>query len=60
MSSIEKHNQGLDKLIKLEERKILQAKNKITKIRVGFEGGFYGLDEAKLEIKRIRSLVGKQ
>jgi hypothetical protein len=50
LSGIEKENHDADKLVKLEQQKILQTKNKITKVREGFEGGLYNLEEAKSKL----------
>ena len=62
----------VEKLIRLEEFKVTQAKAKIAKIQEGFEGGLYDLEEAKRrtasyhdaitkaadELKRLTSLGG--
>jgi hypothetical protein len=50
LSGIDRENHDVDKLVKLEQQKVLQTKNKITKVREGFEGGLYNLDEAKSKV----------
>lgn len=50
LSGIEKENHDADKLVKLEQQKVLQTKNKISRVREGFEGGLYNLDEAKSKL----------
>jgi hypothetical protein len=37
LSGIEKENHDVDKLVKLEQQKILQSQNKITRVMEGFE-----------------------
>jgi soluble cytochrome b562 len=59
LTTIEKQNQDIDKLIKLEKTKILQAKTKITKVREGFEVGLYDLDEAKFKVNAYLETIKK-
>ncbi|MBI2846262.1 MAG: recombinase family protein [Chloroflexi bacterium] len=59
LSVIEKQSQGIEKLAKLERLKIVQAQTKIEKVREGFEGGLYGLDEAKSRIKAFQETIEK-
>ena len=49
----------IGKLIKLEQQKIQQAQTKIIKIREGFEGDIYTLEEAKLRIDNCRDTIAK-
>ncbi len=41
----------------MEQQKILQSQNKITKVREGFEGGLYNLDEAKSKVNGYRDTI---
>ena len=50
LTGIENENHDADQLVKLEQQKELQAKNKITKTREGFEGGLYNSEEAKSKV----------
>jgi hypothetical protein len=59
LSALEKQNRDIEKLVKLERQKILQAQTKITKVREGFEGGLYNLEEAKSRVDGYLSLVAK-
>jgi len=47
------------KLIKLQQFKISQAKAKIAKVQEGFEGGIYGLDEAKGRIADHQTAIAR-
>jgi hypothetical protein len=53
LTGIEKENHDVDKSVKIEQQKIIQLQNKITKIREGFEGGLYNLEEAKSKVNGI-------
>jgi len=55
----EKQNQNTEKLVKIELQKITQYQTKITKIREGFEGGLYSLDEAKAKVAEYREVITK-
>jgi hypothetical protein len=57
LSGIEQENHDVDKLVKLEQQKILQSQNKITKVREGFEGSLYNLDEAKSKVNGYRDTI---
>jgi CRISPR/Cas system-associated exonuclease Cas4 (RecB family) len=46
-------------VVKLEQQKILQSQNKITKVREGFEGGLYNLDVAKSKVNGYRDTIKK-
>jgi hypothetical protein len=49
--------QDKDKLIKLEEDKIKQAKQKLVRIQDGWEKGIYTEDEAVNKAKELRQLI---
>ena len=51
--------ESVDKLIKLEERKISQAKAKIGKIREGYEAAIYSLEETKARIAGCQDTILK-
>ena len=51
--------ESISKLVKLEQQKTQQAQTKTNKIREGFEGGIYGIEEAKLRIDNCRDVIGK-
>jgi len=59
LSAVEKQNHDIDKLVKLERQKILQAQTKMAKVREGFEGGLYSLDEAKSKVNGYRDTIDK-
>ncbi len=59
LSGIERENHDVDKLVNLEQQKVLQSQNKITKVREGFEGGLYNLDEAKSKVNGYRDTIKK-
>jgi len=50
LAAEENHLHNLNKLIKLEQHKALQAQTKITKIQEGYEVGLYSIGEAKSRI----------
>jgi hypothetical protein len=74
LSAMGKQNHDIDKLVKLEQHKILLCQTKMAKVREGFEGGLYNLNEAKSkvdgyqdavnrgeqEIKRLMGVTGNQ
>jgi hypothetical protein len=57
LTGIKKENHDVDKSIKMEQQKILQYQNKITKIREGFEGGLYNLEESKSKVNSILETI---
>ena len=59
LSQAEKQNQDIDKLVRLEQQKITRYQNKIVKVREGYEGGLYNLDEAKVKVNGYQELIGK-
>jgi hypothetical protein len=52
-------DENVEKLIRLQQLKILQARAKIAKIQEGFEGGIYSLDEAKRRIADLQETTAK-
>jgi hypothetical protein len=56
---MENENHDVDKLVKLEQQKILQSQNKIAKVREGFEGGLYNLNEAKSKVNSYLEAINK-
>jgi len=51
--------ENTSKLIRLEQRKVLQTQNKITKIQQGFEAGLYAIGEAKARIVDCQNVIAK-
>ncbi len=49
-SHIEKQDEDIEKLINIEQQKIRQFQTKVAKIKEGFEGNIYSLEEAKAKI----------
>ena len=54
-----KQHHDVDKLLKFEQQKIPQSRNKITKIREGFESGLYDLNDAKSKVNGYMETVNK-
>ena len=50
LNTVSKQHENIEKLLKLEQLKAGQAQTKISKVREGFEGGLYSLDEAKAKV----------
>jgi hypothetical protein len=48
---------SVDKLIRLEEFKVSQARAKISKVREGFEADIYTLEEAKRRLSTLQDIV---
>jgi len=59
LAAEENHLHNLNKLIKLEQHKALQAQTKITKIQEGFEAGLYTIEEAKSRIANCQKTVAE-
>lgn len=59
LSAMGKQNHDIDKLIKMEQKKILQSQNKTAKVREGFEGGLYSLNEAKSKVNDYQDVINK-
>jgi hypothetical protein len=59
LSGLEKQYQDIDKLVKLEQQRIVQSQTKIAKVREGFEGGLYSLDEAKAKVNGYQDTINK-
>ena len=59
LSSVNEENHDIDKLVKLERQKILQHQNKIVKVREGYEGGLYNIDEAKSKVSAYQDVINK-
>ena len=53
----EKQNHDIEKLVKIEHQKITQLHTKIARIREGFEGGLYSLDEAKARVTEFQKAI---
>src|SRR5208283_3100941 len=49
--------QDKDKLIRLEENKIKQANQKLSKIQDGWEKGFYTVAEMGIKVKELRQII---
>ncbi|MDP2931706.1 MAG: recombinase family protein [Chloroflexota bacterium] len=59
LSVVEKQNHDIDKLAKLEQQKIFRSQTKMAKVREGFEGGLYSLEEAKSKVNDHRDTIDK-
>ena len=59
LSEISEQNANIGKLIKLEEQKVILVQAKIGKVREGFEGGLYNLEEAKSKIQSYQEVIEK-
>ena len=59
LSAIEKQNHDIDKLVKLEQYKILLCQTKMAKVREGFEGGLYNLNEAKSKVDGYQNAINR-
>ena len=59
LSLAEKQDHDIDKLVKLEQQKITQYQNRIVKVREGFEGGLYDLNEARTKVNSYRNAIDK-
>lgn len=59
LAGLEKQKHDIEKLLKLEQQKILQYQSKIDKVREGFEGGLYSLDEAKAKVAGYQNTINK-
>ncbi|MFC1893581.1 hypothetical protein ACFLYR_06085 [Chloroflexota bacterium] len=59
LAAEESHIHNLNKLIKLEQHKALQAQTKIAKIQEGFEAGMYTVEEAKSRIANCQKTVAE-
>lgn len=59
ITSVQSQDENTAKLIRLEQFKISQARTKTAKIREGFEGGVYSMDEAKRRIADHQATIAK-
>ena len=59
LSEIEKQGQDISKLVKLEQQKMLQTQTRINRVREGFEGGLYNLEEAKSKLNHYQNTADK-
>lgn len=59
LASDESQDDNTDKLIRLQECKVFQTKAKIEKVREGFEGGIYSIDEARKRISDYQVTIAK-
>ncbi len=50
LGGVEKQSEDIEKLIKLEQLKVKQCQAKIAKLREGYEGGIYSLEETKTRL----------
>ncbi len=55
--SEQEQDENLGKLIKLQEWKIAQVRGKIEKVREGYEGGIYSLEEAKRRLAEYSKII---
>jgi hypothetical protein len=54
-----RQDEGLDKLIRLQQLKIKQAEDKIRKVEEGFDGGLYSLEEARKKKVDYQGIIEK-
>ena len=59
LSALGDENQDAERLVKLERQKILLCQNKIAKVREGFEGGLYDMNEAKSKVNGYQDAINK-
>ncbi len=59
LASKQSQDENMAKLLKLHQYKISQAQSKIARVREGFEGGIYNLDEAKQRIAGCEAAIAK-
>lgn len=59
LEAVSKQNEGAEKLIKIEQMKIVHAQSKIAKVRDGYEAGLYGIEEAKTKIKSYQEAISR-
>ena len=59
LESEQSQDENVDKLIRLQQFRISQARAKIAKVQEGFEGSIYGLDEARKRIADLNQTVMK-
>ena len=57
LSSQRSQARSIDKVVRLHEFKISQAKTKITKVQEGFEAGIYTVDEAKRRLSGHQDVI---
>jgi hypothetical protein len=50
IGAVSRESESVGRLIKTEEKRVLQLRGKIARVRDGYEGGMYGLEEAKARI----------
>ena len=55
----EERGQGFEKLMRVERDKMASARAKIARVREGFEGNIYTLDEAKSRIAELEKAVSR-
>jgi len=59
LMSEQSQDENVEKLIRLQQLKIFQARAKIAKVQEGFEGSVYSLDEAKKRIANLQETTAK-
>jgi hypothetical protein len=59
LMSEQSQDENVEKLIRLQQFKIFQARAKIAKVQEGFEGSVYSLDEAKKRIANLQETTAK-
>jgi hypothetical protein len=57
--SEQSQDDNVEKLIRLQQLKIFQARAKILKVQEGFEGNVYSLDEARKRIADLQEIIVK-
>ncbi len=59
LSAVGKQNHDIDRLVKLEQQRIALCQTKMAKVREGFEGGLYNLNEAKFKVDGYQDAIIK-
>jgi hypothetical protein len=59
LTSERSQDENAEKLVRLQQLKIFQARAKIVKVQEGFEGGVYSLDEARKRIADLQETTTK-
>lgn len=59
LTSEQSQDENIEKLIRIQQLRIFQARAKIAKVQEGFEGSVYSLDEARKRIADLQESVVK-
>jgi hypothetical protein len=59
LTSEQYQDENVEKLIRLQQLRISQARAKIAKVQEGFEGSIYSIDDARVRIADLQETIGK-